>query len=706
MIGEVRVPHPLTVLHGGGVALACGPDAQIRAHHLHGFFAGDTRVLSTYRLSVNGQPWHLLGRSLLGRATARWEFQNAAFRDARGEIPRGHVLLSLRRRVDGILHDDLRLCAYHERPLKLRLTLQLDADFSDIFEVRRHSVRPRLTVRRDAVLCGGVLSYEVPGFSRKLHLACRHCAEPSYTGSQIIFDLDLEPHVEWTCCLDAIPEIDGERLSLSADPHGPEPSPADAYRKVTLRAPPLLENPFERGVQDFYSLAVPQPDHAPYVAAGVPWFLALFGRDTLISALMSGLDGLWPALGALAALGRLQATERDDWRDAEPGKMPHEVRRGELAALGRIPHSAYYGAHDVPALYCLTLWHTWRWTGDRRVLRDHLSTAEAAMRWCDEMGDRDGDGFLEYATRSEQGYYNQSWKDSGDAIVHEDGALAEPPLATVEMQGYLFAARLALAELFDEEGRAAEAERLRRAAADLRRRVEERYWMDDRGFYAMALDGRKRQVRSVSSNPGHLLWCGLPTRPRAERLARRLLEPDLFSGWGLRTLSSRHPAYNPLSYQLGSVWPHDTILAAAGLWRYGFYDAGGRLIEAILEAAEVFEAERLPELFCGVDRSHGLPVPYEEANSPQAWAAVVPILIAQLFLGLVPDAPRQRCFLTPHLPTWLPRLELRGIGVGQGVLDVTITRRRDVTEIDHLNTKNVEVVLETPPAPLWGLPPA
>lgn len=706
MIGQVRVPQPIMVLHGGGSALACGLDGQIRTEARHGLFAGDTRVLSTYRVWLSGAPWHLLGRSRSGQATANWEFHNSPIRDPFGDITEGRVLLSLRRRVDGVVHDDLKVSAFHDRPIKARLTIQLDADFADIFEVKEQSIPSRLTVLRDLNLCGGSLVYERDGFRRALHLICAPaCSEPVYVGSQIIFDLDLSHGQEWRCCLELAPEIDGRVLQLSADPHGPEPTPAAARRTVSIRAADLLELPFERGREDFYALAVPTPAHQPYVAAGVPWFMTLFGRDTLVGALMVGLDNVWSAEGALAALGALQAKERDDWRDAEPGKLPHEVRCGELAYRNRIPHRAYYGTHDAPALYCLTLWHAWRWTGDRRILTAHLDTARAAMKWCDESGDRDGDGLQEYATRSTQGYYNQGWKDAGDAIVHADGRLAELPLATVELQGYLFAARLAMAELMSEWGEPAEAERLRRAAQSLRVLVEDRFWMAEQRFYAMALDGQKRQVASLSSNPGHLLWCGLPAPRRAALVAARLLEPDLFSGWGLRTLSSGHQAYNPLSYQLGSVWPHDTALAAAGLWRYGCYEEASQLLQAILEAAEAFEEDRLPELFCGLDRSHGLPVPYEGANSPQAWAAAVPILATQLFLGLVPDAPRGRCYLSPHLPAWLPRLEVHGIRIGRGSLDVVISRRNDQTLIDQLNAKELEVVHGTVEAPLWGLPP-
>ena len=708
MSGTVRVPQPIMVLHGGGVALACGLDGQVRAEQLHGFFAGDTRLLSTYRLSVNDHAWRLLGRSRGGHGTGQWEFQNPTIRDAAGDIPEGHLLLSLRRRVDGLVHDDLRLHAFVMRQIKIRLTLQIDADFADIFQVRRRSTPPRLNIRRDPGLCGGSLSYERKSFSRRLHIHCEATeSEPIYVGALMIYELTLSPGTEWRCCLDLIPEIDGRRLQASGDPHEPE---ADVIPRSSVQAgrlsveAALLQGPFDRGCRDLHALAVPDGNDGAYVAGGVPWFLTLFGRDSLMAALMSGIDGAWAAKGSLAALGRLQATERDDWRDAEPGKLPHEIRQGQLARENRIPHAAYYGSHDAPALYCLALWHAWRWTGDHTLLDRHLPTARAALRWCEQLGDRDGDGLQEYGTRSEEGYYNQGWKDSGDAIVHTDGRLAELPIATVELQGYLFSAYLAMSELEREAGEEAEGDRLRRAASTLRALVEERFWLGQESFYALAVDGKKTLVASVSSNPGHLLWCGLPHADRAAAVARRLLAPDLFSGWGLRTLSARHPAFNPLSYQLGSVWPHDTALAAAGLWRYGQFEAADRLIEALLDAASAFEAERLPELFCGLDRSHGLPVPYEEANSPQAWAAAVPLLFLQLFLGLVPDAPKGRCFLFPRLPTWLPQLKVHGIRIGHGLLDVSLRRHGGETVIEELHAKDLEATVSQVNAPLWGLP--
>jgi glycogen debranching enzyme len=702
---SIKILHPVEVLYGRGVALACGLDGRVSADQLHGLFAGDTRVLSTYRLGIGGHAWQLLARSRPGAATAHWDFQNPALQGEAGDIPAGTLLLSLTRKLAGALHDDLRLCAFPDRSMRTRLTLRLDADFADIFEVKDQSLPPRLNALRVPQPDGLTLAYERQGFRRGLRLRFRASGPPpAFVGTLVIFELELAHGTEWTCCVDAAPEIGRDVLYFVGDPHGPEPQSMPDTEGLRIHSARLLEQPFERGRADLHALAVPQQGQPPYVAAGVPWFLTLFGRDTLVTALMSGLDGTWAAEGTLAALGARQAKERDDWRDAEPGKLPHEIRRGELAYRGVIPHSAYYGTHDAPALYCLALWHAWRWTGRRHLLDEHLETARAALRWCEQRGDRDGDGLQEYGTRSRRGYYNQGWKDSGDAIVQGDGRLAETPLATVELQGYLFAARLAMAELLDEQGDHTESERLRSAAEALRALVEERFWMADHGFYALALDRDKRQVASISSNPGHLLWCGLPARGRAARLAERLLQPDLFSGWGLRTLSARHPAYNPLSYQRGSVWPFDTALAAAGLWRYGLREAAGTLLRSILEAAVCFEQERLPELFGGIDRKYGLPVPYEKANSPQAWSAAVPLLAAQLFLGLLPDAPRRRCFLSPCLPEWLPYLEVRQIAIGEGRFDIRIARQGEQTLIEHMHAEDIEIVQGTRRAPLWGEP--
>jgi glycogen debranching enzyme len=705
-VTQNRVPHPIEVLYGGGSTLACGLDGQLRADELHGLFAGDTRVLSTYRLAIGGETWQPLGRSRSGSGSGQWRFQSPAVREPHtGEIPQSAMFLRIDRRLSGALHDDIVLSYYAPEPVRTTLVLQLDADFADIFEVRKQSVPARLAVQRIPRADGVTLVYDRGGFRRGVHVTLRASqGVPQLAGSLVVFDLVLAYGDEWRCCLQAEPQVDGEVIRFAGDPHAPEETPPRPSAP-SLRAPALVREPFERGRADLADLPISEDGEPPYLAAGVPWFYTLFGRDSLMPALMAGLVGSGPARGALTALGARQAADRDDWRDAEPGKLPHELRRGELAHLDRIPHTPYYGAHDVPSLYCLTLWNAWRWTGDRRLLDDHLETARAGLRWCFEHGDRDGDGLQEYATRSRRGYYNQSWKDAADALLHADGRLPELPLATVELQGYLYAACLAMAELEEASGEAAEADRLRAEARRLRTLVEERFWLVDEAFYAIALDGRKEPVASISSNPGQLLWCGLPGQERASAVARRLLAPELFTGWGLRTLSNEHPRYNPLSYQIGSVWPHDTALAAAGLTRYGLREEAGALLRAVLEAACAFEDDRLPELFGGFERSIGAPVPYREANVPQAWASAAPILAVQLFLGLVPDAPHGRCFLAPWLPEWLPSVRVRGIELGGGTVGVCLARGDETTVIDELAGTDIDVIAGEASAPLWGRPP-
>jgi glycogen debranching enzyme len=331
-----------------------------------------------------------------------------------------------------------------------------------------------------------------------------------------------------------------------------------------------------------------------------------------------------------------------------------------------------------------------------------METAVRALEWCDQLGDRDGDGLQEYATRSQLGYYNQSWKDAGDAILEPTGSLAKLPIATIELQGYLYAARLAMAELFDYSGQDDEAHRLRNSAKALRGLVEERYWLEDEQFYATAIDGTKLPLRTVSSNPGQLLWCGLPDPDRARQTAARLVADDMFSGWGIRTLSSKHPRYNPLSYQRGSVWPHDTMLTAAGMLRYGLDDLADMLLHGILDAACAFEDSRLPELFCGIERDLGGPVPYAEANVPQAWAAAAAPLAVQLLLGVVPDAPNGRCYLKPRLPEWLPRLEIDRLRIGHHSLRIVLARDGGATVIEDIDTDGIQVVEAGIEAALWG----
>jgi glycogen debranching enzyme len=466
-------------------------------------------------------------------------------------------------------------------------------------------------------------------------------------------------------------------------------TPNDTVRRAwgqavaDLEALRLEDRSFERGVM------IP--------AAGVPWFMTLFGRDTLIVS-MHAIGG-YPefADGALRRLGALQAVTDDPVRDMEPGKIPHEIRHGELTATGLLPFAPYYGTHDATTLYLVVLSYLYHWSGGLDAVRRHLANAERALAWIDGYGDRDGDGFQEYATRSPHGYYNQGWKDAGDAIPHEDGSLAPLPLALCELQGYVYDAKVRMAELYDALGRPADAARLRAQAAELYDRFNDAFWWEAEGTYYLGLDGAKRPIRSVASNAGHLLQSGIVPPERAGRLVERLLREDMWSGWGIRTLSSDHVAYNPFSYHTGSVWPHDNAMIAGGLRRYGFAAEAARVAGGMFDAAERLVLARLPELFAGLPRHEAsFPVQYLGANVPQAWAASAVLRLVAVIAGIhVRTEPgRSRIHVDPALPSWLPELAITNLRAGRGALSLHVVDGRvDVTR----NTTGFEVVHGPPP---------
>jgi glycogen debranching enzyme len=420
-------------------------------------------------------------------------------------------------------------------------------------------------------------------------------------------------------------------------------------------------------------------------AAGLPWFAALFGRDSLIVAMQSAPVTLEFAHGALTMLGQWQADERDDYRDAEPGKILHELRLGELAHFHLVPHTPYYGTADATPLYLLLLHTTWRWTGDRVVLERHLPTAERCLDWIDAYGDRDGDLFQEYQTRSPVGYENMGWKDAGDAVPYPDGTLVRGPKALCELQGYVYAAWTGMAEIYDALDRPGRAEELRSKAAALFAKFNEVFWDEEFGGYVYALDGEKKKVLTSVSNVGHLLWSGIVPPERAGRVVARLMAADMFSGWGIRTLSTRHPLYNPLAYHNGTVWPHDNGLIAHGFARYGFHTEAAQVARAVSGAAAFFALHQVPELYAGLPRA-GAPFPVQVpgANVPQAWAAASVFSFLQALLGIEPDAPNGVLRVAPALPAWLPEVTLRELRLGAARFDLQFTREGEVTRVEVL----------------------
>ena len=459
----------------------------------------------------------------------------------------------------------------------------------------------------------------------------------------------------------------------------------------------LLDRTLTRSLADLGTLRNDGPaDGEHYLAAGIPWFATLFGRDSLIASLETVAFMPSIAVATLEVLGRLQATVDDPWHDAEPGKILHEMRAGEMARASETPHDAYYGSVDSTPLWLILLGETHAWTGDDALLDRLWPNALAALAWIDDSGDLDGDGFVEYQRRSKLGLVNQGWKDSGDAIRHTDGRSAEGPIALAEVQGYIYAARRAMARLARHRGEAELADGLDAAAAELQTRFDAAFWMPKAGFYAMALDGQKRQVASIASNPGQALWAGIVPPERAPMLAERLLAPDMFSGWGLRTFAAGQAGYNPVGYHTGSIWPHDNALVAAGLKWSGAADAANLLAGRLIESAQWFPDLRLPELFCGFARDDvGAPVAYPVACSPQAWSAAAPFYLLSTMLGLRADASARRLeLIRPTLPDWLGKLTITGLPVGDDSVDLLVHRWRGRTSAELLGRRGtIEVII-------------
>lgn len=627
-----------------------------------GLFVQDTRCLSLYRLTLGGQPPRFLGADQPSATTLLLTYTNPRLGTPARPIPENSLLLTVHREIAEELREEIRIVNHSGHPRALTLVLTLDSDFADIFEVRGlERIPPRLAqVRWEPETATLHLHYRKGPFERRVCYRIQECpTRPIHGLGTLLFRLDLTPGAVWRCttALTVATERPAPRVAFSP------PGVASGTRLETLVQP--VAACYRQAVADLVSLRLIEGPEGWIPSAGIPWYATLFGRDALITAYQClTLDPriAWAVLTHLAAL---QGRRVDDWTDEEPGRIPHELRRGELATLGRIPHRPlYYGTVDAPFLYVILLHEAYRFTGDRALLERFYPTAAACLAWARQYGDRDGDGLVEYQTRSPRGYRHQGWKDSGDAVVYPDGRPVDPPIALCEVQGYYYDALRRLAQIADWLGRPAEAHDYRQRARALAEHVNEHFWLPDEETYAFGLDAQKRPIASVVSNAGHLLWSGIVPPARAARLARRLLAPDLFSGWGLRTLSCQHPAYSPVSYHRGSVWPHENALIALGLKRYGYWREALRIVEGIFDAAWRYERFSLPELFAGVAREPGaIPVPYVEANRPQAWAAGSILLLLRVILGLEPDPARQTLVVAPTLPAWLPAFTLEGLAL-------------------------------------------
>jgi glycogen debranching enzyme len=658
------VPDELVVLDGSTFFVS-DRTGDVEAQGANGFFFADTRHLSSWRLHVDGHRLRLLTSRMVDYYSA---FVFGTLTTARVGLNPPVTVRRDRFVSDGV-REDFTVENSGQSKATVRLELFFEADFADIFEIkeeREKRGRPSIDVGASQV----TLRYERDQFRRATLMRFTGGWQLSTDAARAT--VELGPRESWRGSVEVDCLLGDEvHRPVARGPKGrPQPKMPVTLDQWMAQAPALetgwddLQHTYRQSMIDLAALRFRPSDDLEWSlpAAGLPWFMALFGRDSALTSYQALPFQPHLAAATLNCLARLQATEEDDFRDAEPGKILHELRCGELATLREVPHTPYYGTHDATPLFLILLDEYERWTGDLRLVQELEPSARAALDWMERHGDRDGDGYLEYKTRSPRGLRNQGWKDSWNSMLFADGRLADPPIAPCEVQGYAYDARRRAARLARTAwGDRALAERLDADAERLKDRFNRDFWNDERGHYVLALDADKHQVDSMTSNAGQLLWTGIVEPDRARGLAGRLLSEEMFSGWGIRTMSPADNGYNPIEYHNGTVWPHDTALIAEGLRRYGFREEASALAVALIEAAPFF-AYRLPEVFAGFDRaSTEIPVEYPTACRPQAWSAGTPLLAMRTLLGF--DVVDGRLESDPCLPARVRGLALKAVPV-------------------------------------------
>lgn len=683
-----------------------------------GLYHKDTRFLSAYELVLEGiPPTYLLSTGEMRFAEIQ-ELTNPDLRLPNGVVIRKETLTLHRERVISPERVDevLAVTNYNVTPMPLQLVIFFDADFADMFQIRGFlQVSERGTLFppkwEDDTL---TFAYDGIDSLRRTTKITFSPAPASHTGGQVTYNLSLEPRSSTKLRL---------QVNVAVEKMDPPAAPAETAAPEAPSAPalPRLPSLVEHGTEDYDHWLREQPtmqsdnkiwddvlrralldlhlleSGAPpdtFPAAGIPWFATLFGRDSMTV----GLQHTWfpkSAATILRLMAKYQGKKVDPWRDETPGKIMHELRRGELAHCNIIPFNPYYGTVDATELFVILMAQYYQVTGDVTLLRELEPNLRAALDWMETYGDIDHDGFLEYERESGSGLTNQGWKDSWDSIMYKNGDLIKPPVALVEVQGYAYAARLGASTIYDALGDKSEASRNRYLASWLQKAFDEKFWMPDEGFYCLALDGEKKQAKVISSNPGQALWTGIVPAHRAAQVADRLMQPDMFSGWGIRTLGMKEVRYSPMGYHDGSVWPHDNSLIAMGFKRYGEEAKLRTLATGFFEATRYFPDLRVPELFCGYDRSeYRVPVRYPVACSPQAWAAGASLLFLRAMLGLMPNAPNHEILIVrPELPDWLRSVTLENLPVGDACVNLRYQRQGDHTFTEVLRIQgNLRVV--------------
>jgi glycogen debranching enzyme len=710
IVCESQTPaeNPLVLKHGRFFLLTNSHgDIAPPGHCSLGLFENDTRILSHYKLRVaGGSP------SLLSMQAPHGYFGSIDLTTTDSEFggnswdPKNCVHINRELLVGDRLIERLTLTNYLPNPIEYWVELQLAADFADIFEIRGWKREKRgqfYTPRSNR----NSLVFAYQGLDGKViqSSVLFHQTPTELTGSMARWEFDLQPNtpfrLDWEIC-------GGEESATSLwtgfglDEHRKRMDEAyDAWTSqctTWTTAPTELQDLLNRATDDLHALYI-DGEGSRVITAGIPWYSTAFGRDSIITSIEA--LSLNPAIArdTLRYLARYQGSREDPFTEEQPGKIMHEVRRGEMARNREIPHIPYYGTIDATPLWLILLHETWLWTADDALVRELLPNAERALEWITKHGDMDGDGFVEYlGSLSGKGLANQGWKDSGDGVPLPDASLPTPPIALVEVQGYVYDAFKRMASLFRIFGRHEQAEDLRRKAEALREQIIKSFWIDELGMFALALDGEKKVIPTMTSNAGHLLWSGVPEPWQAEKLTQQLMGPQMFCGWGIRTLSAAHRVFNPMSYHNGSVWPHDNAMIVMGCSRYGFASNVLPVLSGLNEASTFDEFHRLPELFCGMQRIPGMhPVWYPVSCCPQAWASGAFFMLLQGVLGLSPDAPASILHIkNPALPEFLTELTISDLAVGHSKVSLQFKRHGTRTLANLLSTsgKPIQVQIE------------
>ena len=727
-------PERLVRIKPRSRTLYIAQDRTVLSTNREGFLEGDpetglfffqTRVLSRFLYRINGRKPYPVSLSAVQQHSCLGYYILRVPRDDNdqdilerpGSMTNETLELKVSRYVGTGMHEDIDLTNYGRFPTVFSFELEVDADFQDLIETSGERQQKGTTDKRwigrteDSKSPELLFDYNAQreyheqnengtaDFHAGMRIRFENASSaPVFNETKIRFEIELQPKKNWHVCLQFLPSYQHKEYdplflcrSFANSNHWMEQKKnAFAAGSADFSAHPQQEHPLTAIVQSalsqakndlgtlrLFDLDVNGSGWVP--AAGLPVYTGLYGRDVLTAAWQAAMLGPEIMRGALHHLARLQGKESNDWRDEDPGKMMHEARTGPLSQLNFIPNGLYYGSVTTSGFYSVILSELWHWTGDKALIAPFLEPALTALQWLERGSDLDSDGFYEYQTRSRKGLKNQGWKDSDDGILDENGNSISTPIATCEEQAFVYVAKLHLSEVLWWMDRKEEARLLYHQAQELRKRFSERFWLSEERYPALALDAQKRAIPTVASNAGHCVSAGILEQEYVVPTVQRMMSDELFSGWGIRTLSNQHPAFNPYSYHRGSVWPVEQATFVLGMVRYGLHAEAAQLARAFFEAASCFEYCRLPELFAGHqrDEDHPFPAAYPEACWPQAWSSSAVFGVIQSLLGLYPYAPLHMLIVDPHLPDWLPEITVKKLQVGRAIADIHFSRSSD-----------------------------